>query len=84
MHIQTGHKLTDDVQTLNGINVVSFVAEDGRIMFEVSICKDQKSIEVRSVDCVNISDVVYDNLGMVVQPRAANVIKVSLLPCSAS
>lgn len=81
MHIQTGHSLTNDIVKLDNTKTISFVAEDGHTMFEVSIRKDQKSIEIRSVDCVKINNVVYNSLEMTVKPRFANVIEVSLLPC---
>lgn len=47
-------------------------------MFEISINKEAASIEIRSVECVNVDEVLYDEMS--VSPRSANSITVSLLP----
>ena len=77
MHIETGHSITQDAQILDGARYVRFV-EDGHTVFEVSINKEAASIEIRSVECVNVDEVLYDEMS--VSPRSANSITVSLLP----
>lgn len=77
MHIETGHSITQDAQILDGVRCVRFV-EGGRTVFEVSINKKAASIEIRSVECVNVDEVLYDKMS--VSPQSANCINVSLLP----
>jgi hypothetical protein len=79
MHIETGHSITKDTQVLVGIKDVRFVVGD-HTMFEVSVGKDGKSIEIRSIEYVAIDGICYDRLKVSVQPVAANCVKMSLLP----
>jgi hypothetical protein len=79
MHIETGHSITKDEKVLAGIKSVRFVVGD-QTVFEVSVGKDEKSIEIRSAGYVAIDGVVYDPLEMSVKPVAANCVKMSLLP----
>ena len=79
MHIETGHSITQDAQILDGARYVRFV-EDGHTVFEVSINKEAASIEIRSVECVKVDEVLYDPHKMSVSPQSANSITVSLLP----
>jgi hypothetical protein len=79
MHIETGHPIQNNTQVLEGVFGVRF-AIGFRAMFEVSIGRDGKSIEIRSVDYVKIDSVAYDRLEMSVKPVAANCVNVSLLP----
>lgn len=79
MHIETGHPIQNNAQVLEGVRDVRFTVGD-RTMFEVSIGRDGKSIEIRSVDYVKIDSVAYDRLEMSVKPVAANCVNVSLLP----
>jgi hypothetical protein len=79
MHIETGHSITQDVQILDGVRYVRFI-EDGRTVFEISINEEAASIEIRSVECVKVDEVLYDPHKMSVSPRSANSINVSLLP----
>jgi hypothetical protein len=47
--IEIGHSVTQDVAIIDA-NLVRFVADDGRTMFEVGWNKDGRSICVRGVD----------------------------------
>lgn len=79
MHIETGNTIQNNRRILDGASDVSFVVNN-RTVFEVSIGKDGKSIEIRSIDYVKIDGVVYDHLKVSVRPVAANCVTMSLLP----
>jgi hypothetical protein len=70
LHIETGHKITEDAQTIDA-NGVRFVTEDGRTIFEVDIGEDGKSIEVRGVDKTRVENVLYGS-NLAACPNASN------------
>lgn len=74
MKIQTGHKVTADVKEVKAKSV-SFCTDDGRVMFEVSICKDGKSIEVRGVENTKHNEIIYTS-SLIVKPRYSNSIEI--------
>lgn len=74
MKIQTGHKLTGDVKPIEA-DSVSFIAEDGRAMFEVMVGKDGRSIEVRGVQCCRVDGTLYAE-GLIIRPICSNVVVV--------
>jgi hypothetical protein len=52
---------------------VEFIAEDGRIAFEVCAGKDGRSIEIRGRNIFKVRDVLYDS-SLEIEPRVANAI----------
>lgn len=74
-------KLTDSSKEAKDIaeNRVYFVTEDGRAMFEITICKDQRSIEVRGVDTCNIDGTLY-SCSLSIEPSVSNTITVRTVP----
>jgi hypothetical protein len=81
LHVETGHPVTMDVQTLP-VNGVRFVTDDGRTMFEVHVGKDSRSIEVRGVDVTKVGDVLYDK-NLAACPNASNSLTIRVLPYDA-
>ena len=81
LHIETGHPVTMDVQTLP-VKGVRFVTDDGRTMFEVYSGKDGRSIEVRGVDVTKVGDVLYAN-SLAACPNASNSMTICVLPYDA-
>ena len=75
LHLETGHPARGDAKQIEG-NEIRIVNQDGRCLFEVRICKDQASIEVRAVDTHKVGDVIHDGL-LIIQPKASNNIVVS-------
>lgn len=78
LHIETGHPITKNVQTLP-VNGVRFVTDNGRTMFEVHIGQDGRSIEVRGVDFAKVGDMLYDSK-LAVCPNASSSITVRTVP----
>ena len=74
LHIETGHKITRDAQTIDA-NGVRFVTENGQTMFEVDIGEDGKSIEVRGVDSTKVEEVRYGSK-LAACPNASNSLTV--------
>jgi len=68
--IETGHELLKNVAPVNS-DTVRFVADDGRTIFEVSIGKDGRSLDVRAVDNCVIGGELYA-ARLVVAPHASN------------
>jgi len=54
---------------------VSFVASDGRIMFEVKPGKDGKSIEVRGVETCLVDGVLYSQF-IDIRPIVGNCVQI--------
>ena len=78
LHIETGHRLTDDVKKLDEA-AVRFVTPDGRTMFEVCVGPDGRSIEVRGVENAVVNKVMYSNM-LEIHPHFCNNITVSVRP----
>ena len=78
LHIETGHPVTKDVQTLPHTGV-RFVADDGKTMFEVHMGKDGRSIEVRGVDCTRVEEILYSS-SLAACPNASNSLTIRVLP----
>lgn len=74
LKMRVGHRLLKDVQDVPGKSI-SFYAEDGRTMFEVTVGSDGRSIEVRGVDNCIVDGVLHSNFFHVV-PRAANSVTI--------
>lgn len=60
-------------------DVIAFLTDDGRTMFEVGIGADGRSLDVRAVDCCHVGGVVYDTR-LVVHPECANSITIATKP----
>jgi hypothetical protein len=58
---------------------VEFVANDGRVMFEVLASKDGRSIEVRGIETCMVGGVLYSSM-LDVRPVVANVVEVRARP----
>lgn len=65
MYIATGDKMTGDFER-HEFKRVKFVAEDGRLLFEMSVGRDEVSIEVAA----------YRD--MCIYPKVSNVVVVSV------
>lgn len=78
MRIETGHPITGDVAEVAG-RCVRFVGEDGQTMFEVSVGKDGKSLEVRSVENAKVAGVLHGTILHVI-PNASNSVTVAVVP----
>ncbi len=81
MRIESGHPMMNDVAEVAG-DSVRFVCNDGRTMFEVRVCKDGKSLEVRGVDVAKVNGVLYGN-ALCVIPHVTNSITVAAIPYGA-
>ncbi len=55
---------------------IDFVAEDGRLMFQVRIGKDGRSLEVSACDVCKVGGTLY-NSRLVVEPLVTNAITIS-------
>lgn len=72
--IATGRALLGKLAHLEETSV-SFLTEDGRVMFEVSAGKDGRSINVRGVETCIVDGVLYSEL-LELQPIVANSIDI--------
>lgn len=81
MRIESGHQMMGDVADVSG-DRVRFVTDDGRTMFEVSVGKDGRSIEVRCVDTAMVNGVLYGT-ALCVIPRVTNSLTVAAIPYDA-
>ena len=75
MKIATGYQLYNNVKVLEGERFVSFLTEEGRVMFEVGILKDGSGIEIRGVDMYKHNGILYENR-LEVSPVVSNVIEI--------
>jgi hypothetical protein len=75
MKIVIGNKLMGPAPEELPVNRVSFIAEDGRAMFEVCIL-NETTIEVRGVNVCKVADKMYQET-LMIQPRAANQVWIS-------
>lgn len=78
MKIQTGHPVMGNVQDVRG-NSVRFINDEGRWLFEVQICKDGTSIQVRGVESHMIGDEIHVN-SMTIEPKYSNCVVIRTLP----
>jgi hypothetical protein len=78
LHIETGHPVTKDIQVLP-VKGVRFVTDDDRTLFEVSIGKDGRSIQIRGVDVTKVGDMLYSS-SLAACPEAANSLSIRTLP----
>lgn len=74
LRIESGHPMMNNVEAVSG-NLVRFVTDDGRTMFEVSSGEDSRSIEVRAVDTTNIGGKFY-TAALELLPQTSNSIVV--------
>jgi hypothetical protein len=74
LHIESGHPTQGDVAQIGG-NLVRFVTEDGRCMFEVTIGSDGTSIDVRGAGRTKVDGELYSE-AIQVRPIASNAITV--------
>lgn len=74
MKLETGHPVTGDAKPIDG-QIVRFIAEDGRCMFEVSVNKDGRSIEVRAVELYKVKDRLYE-ARIMIEPHVSNSITI--------
>ncbi|HET8687508.1 MAG TPA: hypothetical protein VFM18_12710 [Methanosarcina sp.] len=70
----TGHYLNGNEQIIDG-NTIRVTDDSGRCLFEVTICHDQASIEVRGVETHKIKDVVHTT-SLLVKPNYANCVTI--------
>ena len=73
MKMQTGHVITADVKEVKGRSI-SFVNEDGRVVYEVRINEDM-SLEVRGVEVVRRDGVLYSEC-LSIRPRYSNSVEI--------
>jgi hypothetical protein len=78
LHIETGHPVTKDIQVLP-VKDVRFVTDDGKTLFEVSIGKDGRSIQIRGVDVTKVGDMLYGS-SLAACPEALNSLSIRTLP----
>lgn len=81
LKIQSGMALMGTAADVPG-DTVTFVAEDGRPMFEVVAGRDGRSIEVRGAMSCKVGGVVYGE-ALHIHPRVSNVICVYVMPWDA-
>jgi hypothetical protein len=74
MKIEIGHSITNDVKTVDA-DRVRFVANDGNTMFEVSICKDGRSLEIRGINVCKVDGVLYSET-IDIRPRTSNSVEI--------
>ena len=74
MKIATGHPVTAD-EVVHDFDVVRFLADDGRAMFEVRTGKDGRSIEVRGVESYKHDGTIFTE-ELEVRPRYSNSVEV--------
>ncbi len=72
LRIESGHPVHGDVAPVLS-DMVRFITEDGRAMFEVAVGMDGRSIEVRSVETTKVDGVIYDTT-LEITPRATNLV----------
>jgi len=70
-----GYALGEELTT----DRIRLCVDDGRTMFDVSIGKDGRSIEICAVDTVRVKNVLYSNR-IIVEPRASNFVVVRTVP----
>lgn len=68
----------NDVKPVAGKSV-DFVTDDDRIVFSVSIGRDERSLEIRACDTYKVNGLVYGT-SILVEPNASNSITVSTKP----
>ena len=73
MKMQTGRSLTADVKEVKGRSI-SFVNEDGRVVYEVRINEDM-SLEVRGVELIRRDGVLYSE-SLSIRPRYSNWVEI--------
>lgn len=78
MHIEIGGSYGEPKQKLD-TDTVRFVAPDGRDMFEITIQKDGKSIEIRGVTTTRVNGVLYSET-LSIQPQSRNGVIISVTP----
>lgn len=78
MKIQTGHPVMGNVEDVQGASV-RFIDDEGRCLFEVQICKDGASLEVRGVDSHMVGDEVHVT-SLTIEPKYSNCVVVRTLP----
>lgn len=76
MKIQSGHPLVGDVARVVGKSV-RFVCDDDRVMFEVHVGTDGKSIEIRAVENCKVGGILYSSR-LLIEPNVSNSITVSV------
>lgn len=74
LHIESGHPYMADVKNVAG-NFVRIVTEDGRTMFEVTVGKDGRSIEIRGVECCKVDGAIYAEQ-LSIQPNSSNSVTI--------
>ena len=74
LRIESGHPMMNNAEAVSG-NLVRFVTDDGRTMFEVSSGEDGRSIEVRAVEMTKIGGQFY-GAALELLPHTSNSIVV--------
>ena len=74
MTMQTGHEFLANVKDVPGKSI-SFVDDQGRVVFEVSIVDGEQAIEIRGVNMTKHKGKTYSEQ-LVVKPRYSNSIHV--------
>ena len=74
--MQTGLEMLNNVQAIDG-DIIRFIAEDGREMFEVRAGQDGISIEVRAVQNCRVGGELMDDT-IVIRPICSNSIRISV------
>ena len=78
MTMRTGLKCMKNTKVING-DAISFIAEDGREMFQIKAGEDGASIEVRAVEFCRVGGVLYGSQ-ISINPIVSNSIIVSVTP----
>lgn len=74
LHIESGHPYMADVKNVSG-KFVRIVTEDDRTMFEVTIGKDGRSIEIRGVSMTKVDGAIYTEQ-LSIQPNSSNSVTI--------
>lgn len=80
MKIKTGHRMIGEVKTIDAA-FLRFVCDDDeeRVLFEIRIGSDGRSLEVRAVDTFVSEGELYSNR-LRIDPVVSNVVRVSTIP----
>ena len=77
MKLEAGHKMIDGSVIDCGKRIARFLADDGRVMFEVKQGKDGKTIEVRAVESCFVDGVMYST-SLILRPNVTNSVDVTV------
>lgn len=70
MKFASGSRITRN-ETFYDVRHMRIVAQDGHTMFEISLGKDERSVEVRGVEVCKIDGILYSER-LRIEPRVSN------------